>query len=129
MADVSEGTVLKKGTQAIGGITSLGGPGLSREVIDVTDLDDDARAKIAGLLDAGEVTLELNYEPDDTQHAQILTDILSSDGGSAAYSILFSDAATTTKTFTAFVSAFEPSASVGDKLSASVTLTITGTLS
>ena len=50
----------------IKGLTQFSGlGGGSASVIDVTDLDSDAKEKMIGLADEGQVTLSLNYMPAD----------------------------------------------------------------
>ncbi|MCI0687121.1 MAG: hypothetical protein L0Y54_07800, partial [Sporichthyaceae bacterium] len=66
------GTVLKRGDggspenfTAIGRSTSISGPGLSRETLDVTahDSPDQWREFQGGLRDGGELTVDINYDP------------------------------------------------------------------
>lgn len=50
-------------TQQILGVKSMSGFGGSSPVIDVSDVNSTAREKRMGLRDAGEVTLNINYNP------------------------------------------------------------------
>lgn len=61
------GTVLKKGDQKIGGLTSIGGIEITADTMDVTTLDSDGGYKefIGTFKDAGEVALEGFFRPED----------------------------------------------------------------
>lgn len=50
---------------AVGQITAASGPELSKETIDVSDMDSSTRFKefVGGMIDAGNFTVELNYSP------------------------------------------------------------------
>ena len=99
------------------------------EIMDTVDITSHTAAGgwkeyAGGLLDGGEVKLELNFLPANTsQH--LLTTAMSA-RTKKNFKIEFPDTAHTTWTFSAFVTNFEPSAPVDGKLSASATLKITG---
>lgn len=61
---------------AVAEVKEVSGPGLSRATVEVTNhaSPSAAREYIAGLIDAGEITLGLSWLPGNTQHSQILTD-------------------------------------------------------
>lgn len=61
------GTVLKKGGTKIGGLTSINGIEITADTIDVTTLDSDGgyRKFIGAFKDAGEVSIEGFFNPDD----------------------------------------------------------------
>lgn len=126
MATKSQGLVFTYGTTVITEVESVTGPGLKREVIDATVLSDTNRAKIISLFDAGTVGLTLKFEPDDTSHAKLLTDIIA--GSTSTASIQFADASTMTYTVSGFLTGFNPSARVGEALSLDVEFTCTGTI-
>lgn len=54
-------------------IVNIGGPALSAEPIVVTDLESEAVERLGGICDSGEITLDLNWEPDGTGDALIAT--------------------------------------------------------
>ncbi len=58
------GTTLTLGGTAIGNIINIGGPEQSRDSLDVSTMDSSAKWRefIPGMLDAGEVTIEINYD-------------------------------------------------------------------
>lgn len=57
----------------VGNITGIKGPGGSANVIDITNLDSVAREKLMGVPDEGQITLDINLDPDNTQHQQLRT--------------------------------------------------------
>jgi len=104
-------------------VVSISGPGLSAEAIDVTSHDSPEgwREYVGGLKDGGEVTFDINFIPGNTTHAELA-------GRIGAYvdtfQLVFPD--NTAWTFDALITGFEPQENVDGKLSASVTLKITG---
>lgn len=123
------GALLKRvtgGPTTIGQIRDIGGPGLSLDTLDVTthDSGDAWRDFVGGLKDGGEVSLELVWDPDNSTQTLLRTDL---DGRTvASWSITFVDPTPAVITFNALVTAFEPSANVGDELTVSATLKVTG---
>lgn len=136
MAINAFGTLLKIGDAAtpevfttIAEVTSIAGPKLALEALETTNHSstDGWRERIGGLLDAGEVTFEINFEPTASTHAYgtgLIKDMVNRTKRN--FKVVFSDTGATTWTFTALVTAFEPSMPFDDKLTASVTLQITG---
>jgi hypothetical protein len=117
----SKGTVLKRATVAVGNITTLSGPSMTAATIDVTDHDSTAMEYAAGMVDGGEVSFDINFRS--TAGQQAVRDDLGE--GPAAYVIEFPGGISAA--FSALVTAFGPAAGgVNDKLSASVTLKVTG---
>ena len=137
MAAISSfGTLLKIGDGAgtevfttIAQVMDINGPGLSQGTQEVTPQTaaNRARVHIATLLDGGEVTFDINYEPAGATHDQttgLIKDM--TDGTLRNFQTIFPDAATTTWSFAAFITGFEPTAPVDGALTASVTLKISG---
>lgn len=123
------GTTLSRGNDAtpqvfaaIAGVTNVGGPGLSRETIDVSGHDSAGgwREFVGGLKDAGEVSLDINYRP--AVHDVLVDDL--DDEDPRNYKLVFPDG--TEWAFKAVLTAFEPSAPFDDKLSASATFKVSG---
>jgi len=58
------GAILSFDATAVGNIISISGPNPSRDSIDISTMDSTAKFRefIPGMLDAGEVTFELNYD-------------------------------------------------------------------
>lgn len=110
-------------------VNSLSGPGLTMDPIDVTHHGSTAgwRQFVGGLFDAGEVTFEINYDPVAATH-DASTGLLSDMEGRTVrnFQLVFPDAGATTWGFAALVTAFEPGMPIDDKLSASVTVKVSG---
>lgn len=125
---VGDGATPTEVFTAIAEVTGFSGPTTEANEIEVTTLSSSAKEFISGLADNGEVTLEVNAVPSDTQHNQIRNDILA--GTVRNYQIDFNDGTTTntTYTFAAFVKAFPFTAAADDKLSGTITLRVTGAI-
>ena len=104
------GTILKKGEQKIGGLTSIGGIEITADTIDVTTLDSGGgyREFIGSFKDAGEVALEGYFRPED-QGQMAMQDSLD-EGQPEEYSIEFPTEPKATWEFTGVVTGFR----VGD---------------
>lgn len=109
-------------TTAIGGITSIKGPGMSGDDIDVSDMDSANGFKefIPGLVDAGEVSLDLNWDKDDTTTLHGLW------RATSTYRIQFGNATTSKWEFTGYLKGLENEAPHDDKISATATFKISG---
>lgn len=120
------GTLLKRGSTTIPEINTVGA-GPERDVIDVTSHDSTAPARefIAGLLNSGKVPFSGNFLPGSTNQKLLTTDLLSAAGTASTWHIVWSDGGVDWS-FTAFVTKFAPGASVGDKLTFSGELQVTG---
>lgn len=125
------GTQLKRGDgagpevfTALANVTNIGGPGLSRETIDVTShaSPDGWMEFLGGLKDGGEVSADINYDP--ANHDALVDDF--EDSAPRNYQIVFPDDATTTWTVALILTGFEPEAPYDDKLSASLTFKVNG---
>ena len=98
MADVSQQTFFQIGDGAspeeflnLGEVVGISGPSLSVTALDVTNLADTAKAFIpSGVYDAGEITLDINFEPDDANGHDAMIDRLTGFTQST-YRIVFSD--------------------------------------
>ena len=80
---------------------------------------------------AGELTLDLNYDPDETTHGTSAGGLvyLWENRTRQQFSLKFPDGTATTKwNFYAYVTGFEPGAPYDDKLTASATLMIDGAI-
>lgn len=123
---VGMGTIFKKGTTAIGGLTSIKGLEITADTIDSTVLDATGgyRTFVGSLKDAGEVSLEGYFDP--SQHEQFLTDLEA--GTSGAYSIEFTDGTTTGSTwaFSGVVTNVGTEAGLEDLVSFTCTIKVSG---
>lgn len=126
------GTVLYRETDTPGTfevveeIFNLGGPSESLETIDATHMQSAGarREYIASLLDSGEMTFEANFLPQAAVQSAIRADI--SNRTRRKWRVAWTDEATTTYEFEGFVTQWEPSAQIDDKLSISGGIKITG---
>lgn len=130
------GTVVKIGDGAspenfttIAELRNVSGPSLELETIDVTthNTADPWRQFIGGLLNGGEVSLELNFIPTEATHdptTGLIADMVNR--VQRNFQIVFPDVPVTTWGFTALVTAFEMSSDPADVLQASVTLKLSG---
>jgi predicted secreted protein len=105
-------------------IDALEGPNLAADAIEVTAHSDSGwRTFIPGLKDAGEVSASVNLIPDNSTHDPS-TGLISMIGVQGNWKVTFPD--TTTATFSAILTAFEPSSPLDDRLTASITLKLSG---
>lgn len=109
---------------AIADITNLSGPSLSRNTVDVTShgSPDAYMEFLGGLKDAGEVSVDINYQP--SVHDVLVDDF--DDTAPRNYQIVFPDVGTTTWTIKAILTGFEPESPYDDKAAASLTFKISG---
>jgi predicted secreted protein len=110
-------------------VASIGGPNLEQEIIDVSNHDTPGgwREKIGGLLNAGQVTFTINYNPVDPTHdagTGLISDLVNRIKRN--FELVFPDAGATKWSFTALVAAFSASEPIDDKVSADITLELTG---
>ena len=127
MGDVAKGTTLSWGGTTVGEITSFTGPGFAHAAVDITDLDDTVKAFLpAGVYDPGEVSLDLNFDEDDAAHTVLVADVKT--GTTRVLIVQFQNgtAATGEWSCNAFLTSFEPSGTLEDKLAASCAFKCTG---
>lgn len=130
------GTFIKIGDGAspevfatIAEVMSINGPSLSLETIDVTthSSGEPWRQFIGGLLDAGEVSFDINFIPTSTTHsftAGLLKDM--TDRTQRNFKLVFPDTGGTSWVFTALVTSFECTEAIDDVIKAAVTLKLSG---
>ena len=115
---------------AVGQVRDISGPSLSQDTVETTHHTSTAayRTYVPSLLDGGEVTIEILFDPVLVTHKNDAGGILYAMEQQAVYDyrITFSDSGTTQWDFNAIVTGFEPSASFDGELSASCTFQITG---
>lgn len=109
---------------AIGEINSIDGPNMSRETIDTTALDTSGgyRTFIPSFRDAGELNMEMNFTLD-------TYDDLKLDFEASAiryWQVVFPDTGSTTLEFGGYVTSLGTAISTDDKVTASVTIKISG---
>jgi hypothetical protein len=126
-AKASKGLILRRGGNAIAEVTSLSGPNGTLNTIDATSYDSTSTEYLAGMPDSGEVSFDFNFIGSDAQQQGLESDRVN--GVLGSYTLVLNDHATnkTTYSFSAYVTAFGLNpGGVGDKLSGSCTLRISG---
>ena len=110
---------------AIAQVTNVTPTKYARDTVDVTDKDSTGGYKefIGGLKDAGEVSAEVNYDP--AVHNTLLDDFDSDTPNNWQVSFPGTPTATTC-TFAALLSGFAPAAPMDAKMTATITLKISG---
>lgn len=108
---------------AIANVTSFKGPEIKRDTADTTahDSPNHYREFIGTLIDAGEVSCDINYDPSD--HDSLIEDF--EDTVARDYKLTYPISASEWA-FKAFLTGFSAEAPDDDKLSASITLKVTG---
>ena len=86
---------------AIAQVTQIGTVGQNRGLIDVSNLTSTAREYKKALKDGQEINLVIQYDPDDTGHAALRTDMTAET--SRNYRVTFTDSPSQTVTFAALV--------------------------
>ncbi len=113
---------------SIVGITNLDGPNVDRDMIEITNLSSTGQAKefLAGLIDAGEVSIDVSYQPQNSTHKAILTALVAASQAAATYTITLTDSGASTIAQSMFVKSFKLKGAVADKLAATFTFKGTG---
>jgi hypothetical protein len=129
---VAQGTILARETSlgsasfvALANVTSWDGPSTENPEIDTTALNSAAKEFEGGLIDFGELTLEINYDPNNATHQQIFADMEANPPTKTGWRITFVNP-TINFTWPAFVKGFSISGSVDEKISGSLTLRLAG---
>jgi len=92
LANLTGGSDGVEGFTDVAEVKGVGGPNLSMTPIEVTNVDSAGwREFIAGLKDAGEVSFQINFIPNSSQHRQLITDLGS--GSAINYRIEFNNTA------------------------------------
>ena len=119
------GTVFKRAGTAVAEVNSVTGPNSTRNQIDVTSLDSTGGYKefIGGFRDGGEVTLNMNFTK---ATYGLMQNDFENDDNSIAYTVVLSDATATTIGFSGFVQSLGFAVPTEDKVTADVTIKVTG---
>lgn len=129
------GTLLKAGNGAtsetfttIAEVRNIGGPNITLELLEATHMESPTgfREWLPSFKDGGEVPFEVNFLPANSGHKAITTDIANRTRRN--FKIVWPNTAATTWSFSGYYTQFQPSAGVGDMLSASITIKITGSV-
>ncbi len=115
---------------AIAHINDVDGPGSKRETVDVTHHGSTSKEFVATLLDSGEVKFQINYDPAEATHKNAAGGLIfAHEAGTVKnFKIAFPALVAAGPTFAAIVTDFQTKAPVAGKLSAEVTLKISGAI-
>lgn len=102
-------------------VTNISWPGYARDAVDGTHMTspDTFREYIAGLMDAGEVTIEINFVPS-------ATDVIVAAMVAGAGQFQIEHANGVKLQFSAIVTGYEAAVPLDDKMTASATFKVTG---
>ena len=122
----SSGTTLKKGDLVVAHLSSISGISMSAETIDVTALDTTGgyREYLASFKDGGEVPVSGFFDFEDEGQQALYAAF--NDETTDTYSIVFPAAIGAQWTFQGVISSFETSAEVGNAVSFSATIKVSG---
>jgi len=131
---VADGVTLSRSNQdspltysAIAQITSITPVGQTRSLIDVTNLSSTAREYKKAIKDGQEINMTIQYDPDDTGHAALKTDMNAETARS--YRVTLTDSPAQTITFDALVMNWSiTNVSIDNVLTLEVTMKPTGDL-
>ncbi len=126
---IGDGAATSEGFTTIAEVSDIGGPELALESIEVTNHSSPGgwREKIGGILDGGNVSLTINYDPPHATHnntAGLIRDLRSRTLRN--FELVFTDTGSTKWSFTALVAGFSPAEPIDGALTAEVTLEISG---
>jgi hypothetical protein len=124
---VSDAAPATTPTNLVGQIMDVGPPSPTRDIIDVTSSSspDMARQFIAGLIDYGEASFEMNWEPGSA--ADTLLRGISLERLPRTYQMRWTQMTPdVTITFAGYLTAYERSSPMDDKMTATVTIKVTG---
>lgn len=114
----------------VGEVIDVTPPSVSKDTIDTTHhgTSNGQRTFLGGLVDAGEATVEVNYDITDTGHVYLRGKALTANDSPTGFRFTYSDGASTVETFEAIVTGFEASTPIDDRVTASITLKLSGGL-
>ena len=134
MAMISNGCTIALGDgaspevfTALDEVISISGPSESAPTIDVTALDDTARAYLRGIEDGGELTIEAHWDPDDTL-GQVAARTSFTAQTTKNWKITFTDSPASTFDFAAMVTSWSTSIELDQSVKVSIGLKLTGAI-
>ena len=120
------GTQFKKGATVLARVTNITGGGLTLDVEDVTAHDSTSAFEevVATILRSPQIRLDINYDPSNATHKQLLTDMIAKTKVTT-YTIVFPGGEVWAYAG-AYVTGFDPSEPVAGKVAATVTIKPSG---
>ena len=116
--------------QTVGELVDITPPAITKDVIETTAHDSGGiKTYLGGLVDFGECSITVNYDPDGSQHAAA-RDLAKTvnDAADTSFTITYNDAGATTETFSGIVTGFTQETPIDDKMSATFTIKVTGSV-
>jgi hypothetical protein len=120
---------------ALGEITDITPPAISRDLIETTNHSSNVKSYLGGLVDYGEVSVTVNYDPDGTDDVglrSLATGGTYDSGGVSEnpanydFKVTYSDAGNTVESFNGIVTGFETSSPIDAQLTATITIKVSG---
>jgi len=125
-AITANGTTLSVGG-AVADVLRISGPNVSAATIDTTSLGSVHRSFVGGIIDSGEMSFDISYDPNSNTVIENLFDnSASAIPAATACVITFSDSSTWT--FSAVLSGFDLGVEMDDKVTASISMKATGAI-
>lgn len=123
-AIIGHSSDFKRGAATVGEVMSISPPSISRDTPDATHMKSPGKWRefIAGLKDAGEVSVEIQSTPSSAAFQAMVADF--DNDAAEAYSIEFPDGASWS--FSAFITGLEMDPPNDDKIMSTATFKITG---
>ena len=124
-ASLGYGTTSNGSFTSLANITKISGPKFKADAVDVSSHDSPSgyREKLAGLLEAGVITLDLNYDDLAATHQWLTTNL----GTAMFFKLTFpTKTSATTAVAAGFVSEVSPEIPHDNKMTCAVQLTLTG---
>ncbi len=118
-------TTIATSTGTIAQVRGISGPGASGDAVDTTTLDVSGRYRtfIGGLVDGGEVTLDLVYDTESAGHKALAIRLTSQD--TTAWTITY-PTTFSAQSFSGFVTGLSAETPLDDLITAQCTIKITG---
>lgn len=110
-------------------VVSISPPKISVGSVETTHLSSSRKTFRPTIMDGGEVSFEIHYDPDETTHSALTTLATATAANQAAknWRITFTDATPATYTFSAFVTGFEVGqVGVEENITATITMKVSG---
>lgn len=127
---LGKGTTLKLGSAALGGVISITGPNRQVGTVETTNLSSTVRTFRPTILDNGEVTVTIQFDPDDTDHTAVEALLTASPLAAASWVITCTDGTPSTYTFSGILTGldYNMASSVDDLSTADLTIKISGAI-
>jgi hypothetical protein len=125
---MGDGATPTEAFTAVANLGDLTGPGAALDTVEVTHHGSPAKEFAATILDGGEVSVSINYDPAEATHKNAAGGLIyvMEQKLLKNFKIVFADTGASVLAFAAFVVGFEPEGPVAGKLAAKIKLRISG---